>query len=171
MKKFIGLLMVAAFIMTSCDSDTAGRNAMTTTVAGTYILTSLIADVAVDFNQDGAFNTELLNEAACFSSMDVEFMSNGDFTSTVAIPEFDAMNILMCPTSTQTGTYILDSSSLLTVTIDINGGTITEDRQLTLTPTTFEFNVTGQDLDRYITNRAGTPAGTITSLTATYTKI
>ncbi|MEN8898927.1 MAG: hypothetical protein ABF251_09485 [Nonlabens sp.] len=171
MKKFIGFLMVAAFILTSCESDTAGRSALTTNVAGTYILTSLVADLAVDFNQDGVFDTELLNEAACFSNMDVDFMVNGDFTSTVAFPEFDAMNVLSCPTGTETGTYILDSSNILTLTVDVNGGTVTEDIQLSLTPTTFEFTVTGQDLDRYITSRAGTPAGNITSLIATYTKI
>lgn len=171
MKKFIGLLSMLALIAISCESDTAGRSTLNANISGGYILTSLVADVAVDFNQDGTTNTELLNEAICFSSMDVDFMLNGDFTATVAVPEFDAMNVLSCPTTTQTGTYVLDTSNLLTVTVDVNGGTITDDRQLTLTPTTFQFTVSGQDLDRYITARAGTPAGNITSLLATYTKI
>jgi hypothetical protein len=171
MKNLIGLVMIIVIAMTSCDGDNSSRNAASTNVSGSYVLTSLVANVAVDFNQDGVTDTELINEAVCFPNMSVDFMANGDFTAIVAEPDFDSMNVLSCPTSMQTGTYILDTSNLLTLVIDVNGGTITEDKQVVLTATTFEFTVTGQDLNQYISDRVGTPAGSINSLQVVYTKI
>jgi hypothetical protein len=171
MKKIIGIVMILVITLASCDGDNSNRNSSNTTVSGSYILTSLISDVAVDFNQDGVSNTELINEAVCFSSMNVDFMANGDFTAIVAEPDFDAMNVLSCPTSIQTGIYSLDASSLLTLIVNVNGGTITENKQVVFTATTFEFIVTSQDLNQYISDRVGTPAAAITSLQVVYTKI
>jgi hypothetical protein len=171
MKKLTALGMIIVIMMMSCDGDDASRNAASSNVSGSYVLTSLIADVAVDFNQDGVTDTELLNEAVCFSSMNVDFMTNGDFTAIVAEPDFDSMNVLSCPASMQTGTYMLNASNLLTLVIDVNGGTITEDKQVVLSATTFQFTLTGQDLDQYISGRVGTPAGSINSLQVVYTKI
>ncbi|WP_041566940.1 DUF5004 domain-containing protein [Nonlabens dokdonensis] len=170
MKKYIGLLALL-FIVASCEKDASNTNTTMSTITGNYVLTSLVADTAVDFDQDGVSQTQLLNEATCFSNMDISFMANGDFTATVAEPEFDAMNVLSCPTSVQTGTYTIDASNLLMVTANVNGGTVTENIQLTVTPTTIEFTVSDADLNRYINGRAGTPAGNITSLVAVYTRI
>jgi hypothetical protein len=171
MKNLIGLLLVIIVTVTSCDGDSASRNTPSSDASGTYVLTSLVADAAVDFNQDGVTNTELMNEAVCFSSMNVDFMANGDFTAIVAEPDFDSMNVLSCPTSMQTGTYILDTTSLLTLVINVNGGTVTESKQVLFSATTFEFTVTGQDLNQYISGRVGTPAAPISSLQVVYTKI
>ncbi len=170
MTKYISLLAVL-FLFASCEKNASNSNNIMSTITGSYVLTSLVSDIAVDFDQDGVSQTQLLNEAACFSSMDINFMANGDFNATVAEPEFDAMNVLSCPTSLQTGTYTIDPSNLLMVTANINGGTITESIQLTVTATTIEFTVSDADLNRYINGRAGTPAANITSLQATYTRI
>jgi hypothetical protein len=103
--------------------------------------------------------------------MDVDFMVNGDFFATVAEPDFDTNNNLSCFISSQSGTYSLDANSVLTIIANVNGGTITENKAVTFTPTTFEFTITGQDLNQYVGGRTGTPAAPITSLDAIYTKI
>ena len=170
MKNAIAIMMLL-FIVTSCEKDAARTNVTMSNITGNYVLTSLTADVAVDFNQDGTSQMELLNEASCFSSMDISFMVNGDFTATVAEPEFDSMNVLSCPTSVQTGTYSINATDLLTVTANVNGGTVTENIQLTVNSNTIAFTVSDADLNRYINGRAGTPAANITSLLAVYTRI
>ncbi|MFT7428987.1 MAG: hypothetical protein ACI9IZ_001483, partial [Nonlabens sp.] len=95
MKKLIGLIIIFIFII-GCESESASRNTANVNIAGNYVLTSLIANTPVDFNQDGVSHTELLIEATCFSSMDVDFMVNGDFFATVAEPDFDTNNNLSC---------------------------------------------------------------------------
>jgi hypothetical protein len=170
MKKVIGLIIIFLSII-GCESESSSRNTANVNIAGNYVLTSLIANTPVDFNQDGVSHTELLIEATCFSSMDVDFMVNGAFVASVAEPDFDINNNLSCLISSQNGTYSLDPNSVLTIVANVNGGTITENKAVTFTPTTFELTITGQDLNQYVGGRTGTPAATITSLDAIYTKI
>lgn len=170
MKKLLGLISIFLIII-SCESESANRSTANVNMAGNYVLTSLIANTPVDFNQDGVSHIDLLNEATCFSSMDVDFMLNGDFFANVAEPDFDLNNNFTCLIISQNGTYSLDANSILTIIAQVDGGTITENKAVTFTPTTFEFTITGQDLNQYISGRAGTPAATITSLDAVYTKI
>ncbi|MEO9952649.1 hypothetical protein [Nonlabens sp.] len=168
--KNVFFLCVLILSLSSCESDDAARSSLNSTVAGDYVLTSLISDIPVDFNGDGVSNVELLLEASCFSSMDVSFLINGDFTSTVAEPAFDGNNNLSCPLSSQSGSYLLDANSVLTVIANVSGGTITDSKQVVFTPTTFEFTVTGAEMDRYISGRNSTPAAGISSLMAVYTR-
>ena len=169
MKKF--LLLFALFLsLSSCESEDASRSSLNSTVVGDYILTSLVSNTAVDFNQDGVSNFDLLLEASCFASMDISFMTNGDFVSTVAEPDFDSNNNLSCPLSVQSGSYTLDANSVLTIIANVSGGTITDSKQVTFTATTLEFTVTGAEMDQYISDRNSTPASGISSLLAVYTR-
>jgi hypothetical protein len=170
MKKFLGLISIF-LVITGCESESANSSTANVNIAGSYVLTSLMANTAVDFNQDGVSHIELLNEATCFSSMDVDFMVNGDFFARVAEPDFDVNNNFSCLISSQNGTYSLDANSVLTIIAQVNGGTVTENKVVVFTPTTFEFTITGQELNQYVGGRTGTPAAAITSLDAVYTKI
>jgi hypothetical protein len=170
MKKLLVLITVFLVII-GCESESANSNTANVHIAGNYVLTSLIANTPVDFNQDGVSHTDLVNEATCFSSMDVDFMLNGDFAARVAEPDFDLNNNFSCLISSQNGTYSLDANSVLTIIAQVNGGTITENKAVIFTPTTFEFTITGQELNQYVGGRTGTPAASITSLDAIYTKI
>ena len=161
MKYFLNLILFA-FVLVGCDTESANRSTVNSLIEGNYVLTSLVSNVAVDFNQDGISNVELLAEASCFTAMDINFMLNGDFVATVAEPDFDVNNVLSCP---------IDANSVLTVMANVNGGTITENKQVLFTSTTFEFTITGVELDSYISDRMATPAGSISSLRAVYTKI
>ncbi|WP_298950133.1 hypothetical protein [uncultured Nonlabens sp.] len=168
--KNVLFLCVITLLLGSCENDHDGRSSLHSTVAGDYMLTSLISNVPVDLNGDGIFHLELLLEAFCFSSMDVSFLINGDFVSTVAEPTFDSNNNLSCPLSSQSGSYLLDENNVLTVTANEDGGTITDSKQVIFTTNTFEFTVTGAEMDQYIRGRNSTPAAGITSLMAVYTK-
>ncbi|WP_292890796.1 lipocalin family protein [Nonlabens sp.] len=169
MKKLLGILII--LIVIGCQTESTSSSAVNMNIAGTYILTSLTANTPVDFNQDGVSHTELLNEAACFASMDIDFLVNGDFFATVAEPNFDLNNNFTCLISSQNGTYSLSANSVLTIVAQVNGGSITHNKAVTFTPTTFEVSLTGQELDQYVGGRTGTPASSITSLDAVYTKI
>jgi len=172
MKKIIFPLIAAVFMFTSCSDDDVATESTNNNaaIAGSYVLTSLIADVPVDLNQDMVTDMQLINETTCFDTMALNLDLNGTFTSTVAEVSFDAANVLQCTTNVETGTYTF-ANGVLTVTININGGTATESQQVTLTSTTLSFNVDDNDVTQFFTNTAGTPASAITSLDFIYTKI
>jgi len=172
MKKLTYLGILMTLLLGSCDEDAANRPNNALNVSGDYVLTSVVADVAVDLDDDAAVDTELFNETDCFDNWDVSFTANGDFVATAAAAEFDANNDLICNTINADGTYTFDTaSSVLTATINVNGGTVTESQPVAFTATTFSFTVTDQDVSQYFTNDPGTPVSDITQLQFTYTKI
>lgn len=171
MKKIILPLIAVLVAFTACtDDDTPQVTNNNASIVGNYVLSTLTADVAVDFNQDMTSNTELTNETNCFDTMDITFNANGTFTSTVSEGSFDTANNLVCTSLVESGTFNY-LNGILTVTIMVNGGSITESQQVVLTPTTLSFNVDDNDVAQYLNNTSGTPASAITSLDFVYNKI
>ncbi|WP_124978765.1 hypothetical protein [Nonlabens xiamenensis] len=172
MKNLILLFGIFVLGLTSCETNSVNSTPNSLDVSGDYVLTSLVADVAVDFNNDGQTDTELMNETTCFDSWDVQFMASGDFTANITDSTFDTNNQLQCTANTASGTYSFDpATDVLTVTIAVNGGSVTESKAVTFTPTTFSFTLDSQDVANYMPNLTGTPASNISQLDFTYTKI
>lgn len=169
MKKLILSLSAVVVILVSCD-DNSKSTSNTQSIVGNYVLTSLIADIAVDLDQDGSTDTQLMNETTCFDNVAITFDANGNFTSTISEVGFDANNVLTCSTIVANGTYSF-SNSILTITTPINGGSATESQPVVLTPSTLEISATGADVAQYFTNMPGTPASGINQINAVYTKI
>ncbi|MGJ8683600.1 MAG: lipocalin family protein [Nonlabens sp.] len=170
MKKLILPLLAGILLITSCSDNSNQTTNSNAALVGNYVLTTLTSDVAVDLNQDMATDMELTNETTCFDNMAISFNADGTFTSTVAEVSFDNANVLQCNTSVETGTYSY-GNGLLTITVNINGGTATESQQVVLTATTLSFNVDDNDVAQYFSGAVGTPASSITSLDFVYTKI
>lgn len=169
MKKIILSLCVIAALLVSCD-DNAKSTTNTQSITGNYVLTSLVADVAVDLDQDGTSDSQLMNETTCFDNVAINFDANGNFTTTVSEVGFDANNVLTCSTIVTSGTYTF-ANSVLTITTPINGGSVTESKAVILTATTLEIGATDAEVAQYFTNSPGTPASAITQIDAVYTKI
>lgn len=169
MKKIMLIMCVVAATLVSCD-DNAKSTSNTQSIAGNYVLTSLVSDVAVDLDQDGTSDTQLMNETTCFDTVAISFDANGNFTTTVSEVGFDANNVLTCSTIVTTGTYTF-ANSVLTITTAVNGGSVTESKAVLLTATTLEIGATDTEVAQYFTNSPGTPASAITQIDAIYTKI
>ncbi|WP_438962185.1 lipocalin family protein [Nonlabens sp.] len=169
MKKLILPLLATAMIFMGCEDSPAPASNNNAAIAGTYVLSTLTADVAVDLDQDMSSDVELTNETSCFDTMTITFNSDGTFSSTVAEVSFDASNNLQCNTAVETGTYSY-AAGTLTITVNVNGGTITESQQVVLTATTLSFNVDDNDVAQYFSGAPGTPAASISSLDFVYDK-
>lgn len=169
MKKIFLCLSAVAMLLVSCERSTESTT-NNQALVGDYVLTSLVADVAVDLDQDGTSDSQLLNETTCFDNVAITFDANGNFTTTVSEVGFDANNVLTCSTIVTSGTYTF-ANSVLTITTPINGGSVTESKAVILTPTTLEIGATDAEVAQYFTNSPGTPASAITQVDAVYTKI
>lgn len=168
MKSITYFISLCILVLVSCESESTSNN--NPTLSGNYRLTSLIADVAVDLNQDGATNTQVMNETTCFDTVAINFSNNTNFNASYSEVGFDVNNVLTCATNMQSGTYTY-SNGVLSITVPVNGGTVTESHNVLLTPTTLEFTVTDADVANYFSGAPGTPAANITQLDVVYTKI
>lgn len=169
MKQILFLILITTLIFSSCDSSTVATTSANALV-GNYVISSLQANVAVDLNADLVSSTDLLQEATCLQQMNVSFNADGTFTTLVTDVNFNASNILLCTPSTETGTYTY-VNGVLSLTTNVNGGTVTESQVVVLTPTTFSFTFGGARINQLFSDLSTTPAGGITTLNFVYTRI
>ncbi|MBX2827220.1 MAG: lipocalin family protein [Flavobacteriaceae bacterium] len=136
MKKFVSLLVIA-LTLGACSNDDDGGNE-TSSLVGTWILTSYILDQPVDVNLDGTASNDFLEELPCYMST-ATFSENGAFassTSEIDI-EIDIINgtadVVCIDPVALTGTWELNGDQLSitaegetdTETVDLNGNTLT----------------------------------------------
>ncbi len=173
MKRLFTLLILAV-AFTACEDDenlATTSTSNTPNIIGNYELTSLVADAAVDFNGDGTSSTQLFNESFCFDNRMISFDAAGNFTVDVPDLDLDNNNVLTCVDNSYAGTYTIDMNSLLTITYPINGGSVSEDKTVTVTNTTFSFTLNRAEVMQYINPTTGTPADAINTIQVTYTRI
>jgi hypothetical protein len=164
----------ALFLIFSCESDDNTTNFVepTPTLNGTYVLTSLDADVTVDLNNDSTTSTNLLQESTCFNIMEVTFNNDGSFSATNSKLDFnggDSGNELTCTIRTDNGTWSLNANEL-TLNVSIAGSTITETKEIMLTETSFSFTATEDEIDAYVNDTSESSASVITELFLEYTQ-
>lgn len=85
MKKFIAIAAVALLGFSCSDDDNS--TVLTTSVEGTWTLTSFELNEAIDLNDDGTASTDMIAESGCFSNSAITF--NDDNTATVSFEELD----------------------------------------------------------------------------------
>ena len=136
----------------------------------------MVSDVAVDFNQDGDFNTNILTESDCFNNMYFTFDSNGDVQTTQARLYFDAQGNFSCSEKNYTATYSVNQNEL-TVNFVVGGVPYTEVKQISITSdgTNEYLNITltstETDAAVYVANDPGnTVASDINQIDFTYIK-
>lgn len=166
----INSLIVGLFLIFLTSCETQPTSPSNQNLAGTYVLTSLQSNVAVDLDGNGTTSTDLMTEVACLRQFTVTFNVDGSFTALIADADFNPNNVLVCTTRTESGTYTY-VNGLLTVTIVVNGGTVTESEQAILNATNFSFTLDSGRISQFFSSIAGTPANGITNLDFVYTRI
>lgn len=176
MKKFYLFVAMATLAIgfNSCsDDDIAPLNPnQNSSLVGDWVLTSLVSDVALDLDLDAAADTEIMNETDCFDDMQITFNADDTFSSTVTEIKFEGVNqdMLTCTDSVQTGTFSFNGS-VLTITLNVAGGTVTEDQTINLQTNTLQITVTSADVAQFFSNPGNNPAANVNQLIFTYTKI
>lgn len=80
MKKLVfSLLAIFTLVFTSCSSDDDNNN-NSTTVEGTWKLTAWSVEDAIDINNDGTANTNLLTEMNCYNNENLVFSGSNVVT-------------------------------------------------------------------------------------------
>jgi len=188
MNKFLpkALLLTVAITLFSCaaedrdDLQSAALNStdLSTTLVpsdlvGTWDLSMMEADTAVDINKDGSSNKNILSETNCFNDMGVVFNEDMTFTTTNARLDFNGgtnNNEFTCVQArSDFGTWDVDGDVLI-LNINIDGTVYTERKQLTITPTTFAFAVTKFESDKYVNDPGNSSASPIRILSLEYAK-
>lgn len=169
MKKLLFLAGFTILLLTSCDPESLTTQS-TNAIAGSYVVTSLQSNVAVDLDGNGTSSTDMLSEATCVQQMTVDFNANGTFSAVVADVSFDVNNILVCTTSVETGTYTY-ANGILTVTAMFNGGSVTESQAVVLNPTNFSFTLDSNRINQAFPDLSTTRAAGISNLDIVYTRI
>lgn len=169
MKQNLLRVVLAAMFFTGCDTDNLATQS-TNAIAGNYVITSLQANIAVDLDNNGSSSTNILSEATCVQQMNVTFNADGSFTAVVADVSYDANNLLVCTTATETGVYTY-VNGMLTITVSVNGGTVSESQAVVLTTTTFSFTFNSARINQAFPDLGTTAAAGITDLDVVYTRI
>ncbi|RZJ72072.1 MAG: DUF5004 domain-containing protein [Flavobacterium sp.] len=73
MKKF-AFIALAAIMAVSCSDDDSSNSGL----SGTWKLTSITTDQAVDANEDGTSSTDLIAETGCFDESNIIFKSGNN---------------------------------------------------------------------------------------------
>ena len=101
-------------------------------LVGTWKIQTMVSDVAVDFNQDGDFNTNILTESDCFNNMYFTFEANGNVLTTQARLYFDVQGNFSCSEKSYTATYEVNQNELK-VNFVVNGVSYTEVKSISMT--------------------------------------
>lgn len=98
---------------------------------GKWNLHSMKADVAVDFNQDGTTNQDLLKETDCFEPMFFSFDEYGTINTNQANLYFESDGSFSCKSKEYTAEYQINGNQLI-ITFTLDGHVITDTKTVNL---------------------------------------
>ncbi|MGB3591686.1 MAG: lipocalin family protein [Nonlabens sp.] len=174
MKNLLLLLPALGLMLTfsSCEDDEPVNQPNTqNTIVGDYELTALVGDVAVDINNDSVSSTDLLDETFCFDNRLLSLTASGDFTIEMPDLNYSQSAGISCSDNSYSGTYTVDMNDVLTVTVPVPGGSVSESKAITITPTTISFTVDRNEVSQYFNPDPNSVIGSINSIEVTYTRI
>ncbi|MEP6262298.1 MAG: DUF5004 domain-containing protein [Gillisia sp.] len=189
MKKFIKnsmLICFSAILFSSCsgeDLDDKDAELLNTKMlvyiasedlVGNWELSVMRANTPVDLNDDGAGNTNLLEETSCFDVMNINLRNDMTFSSVNSRMDFQAGDthdkfLCMAP-RTDIGTWHVDGD-ILTLNVNIGGTIYTHTKKLTMENNKFSFDVTKLESQQYVKDPGNTVASGITVMYLTYIKV
>jgi hypothetical protein len=118
------LLTITLFSISSCnveplDSDLFGNIINTTSVAGTYTMTSFNTGIPTDLNNDGSASTNQMLETNCFNGSTITINTDGTFRATSKGVDISNSNALQCFSDPDyTGTWTLNATVLKLTYVD-----------------------------------------------------
>lgn len=184
MKKIFLSAVLLSLMLFSCSKDSMNEqndllkvsNLTTVTsndMVGSWALSKMTADTAVDLNGDKVNNTNLLAETSCFNNMDITFNTDGTFISHNATMTFesgsDANNFSCLGDRVDQGDWEVRNDSLI-LTLVINSETYIHKKAINLGDNTFSFDVSKVESNLYVNDPGNTQASDIRILALEYTK-
>ncbi len=181
--KKLAFFSLVALLLGSCSKEEAYMedemikvsNATITSndLIGHWELTRMVADTAVNLDQDGAYSTNLLEETSCFNNMSITFNSDATFTTNNATMTFESGGngdqFACIADRIDTGTWEVENDNLI-LTMEINGSTYTHTKAIDMSSNTFSFDVNKIESDQYVNDPGNTQASQIRILELEYTK-
>ena len=140
---------------------------------GHWELSGMIADVAVDLDDDNVSNNNLLEETNCFNTMSITFEADGTFITNNAQMTFESgssNNEFTCSSDRMDGGDWEVRNDSLILTLEINASTYTHRKLINLETNKFSLDVTKIESDQYVNDPGDTRASSIRILELEYTK-
>ena len=160
----------------SMDTQLKVSNATAVTMndmIGYWELSGMMADVAVDLNDDNTFSKNLLDETSCFNTMNITFKKDSTFVSYNAQMTFEsgsANDKFSClDDRMDTGDWEVRNDSLI-LTVEINNSDFTHKKYINLETSKFSLDVTKIESNQYVNDPGDTQASPIRILEVEYTK-
>lgn len=158
------------------DSQLKVSNATAITtndLLGHWNLSGMVADVAVDLDDDKTSSTNLLDETDCFDTMSITFHEDGKFDASNSQMTFESgasNNEFSCLSGrSDSGEWeIIDNE--LVLTMEINAKTYIHRKPINLESNKFSFDVSKIESEQYVNDPGNTQASPITILELEYTK-
>ena len=183
------MLLVIVVITISCSKDEMNENAtdenqvfatsnLTVVTEDSFIgnwsLTQLTADNAVDLNNDGTGNTDLMVETNCFNTSGVIFRADGTFTVNNKRLDFNAgasNDEFSCGSDSEmSGSWEVEDNNLV-LHFNIDGTNFTQSKSVDLNETTFSFEVSKFESDQYVGDAQGTVMEDTEIISLEYTRV
>lgn len=182
--KYVLRSFLAGLLLTSCTKDSEVMNAEELKVSnatainpadliGAWDLSKMLADSAVDLDENGSSSTNLLDETTCFNTMSITFKDDGTFDSNNATMTFeggDSLNQFECIADRQDSGYWEVENDELVLMMIFNGDTITHRKPLDMTSNAFSFDVNKLESEQYVSDPGNTSASDIRILELEYTR-
>ncbi|CAL65126.1 secreted protein [Christiangramia forsetii KT0803] len=181
--KTLAVLFLFVAVFSSCSKEevsdqsqlkVSNATAVTTNdMIGYWKLSGMIADTAVNLNQDEISSRNLLNETDCFNTMSITFDQDGTFVTNNAQMTFEAETSndqFLCLTDRMdNGKWQVEENKLI-LSMIINGETYTHEKAINLDSNKFSFDVTKIESNQYVNDPGNTQASPIRILELEYTK-
>ncbi|SDS18332.1 DUF5004 domain-containing protein [Gramella sp. MAR_2010_147] len=181
--KTLAGLCLLSLILVSCSKDEMSSESQlkvsnATAVSmndmiGNWDLSGMIADTAVNLNEDEIYSRNLLDETQCFNTMNITFDEDGTFVTNNAQMTFESgtsSDQFSCLTDRlDSGDWEVRNDSLI-LTLVINSATYTHKKLINLETNKFSFDVTKIESNQYVDDPGNTQASPIRILELEYTK-
>ena len=177
------ILCLSFFTILSCSKDemsadtqlrVSDATAVTTNdMIGSWNLSAMIADVAIDLDENESSSKNLLDETDCFNTMYITFNQDGTFVTNNAQMTFEsgaANDQFSCLTDRMdSGTWEVRENKLV-LSMVLNNETFTHEKSINLGSNKFSFDITKIESDQYVNDPGNTQASPIRILELEYTK-
>ena len=169
--------------LTSCSKEEMAMDSLlkvsnatavtTNDMIGNWELSGMMADTAVNLNNDQVYSKNLLDETDCFNTMSITFDEDGTFVTNNAQMTFESgasNDQFSCLTDRMdNGDWEVRNDSLI-LTMEINTSIYTHKKLINLDTNKFSFDVTKIESNQYVNDPGNTQASPIRILELEYTK-
>jgi hypothetical protein len=149
-------VLFSTFIISCSDDDPQNQTLSSSDIVGNWSLVAINSTPAVDLEDDGNSDPNVMNQTDCFDGMSLDFDNNGNVSVVTSAIDFNssATPSFTCSLQTNSGSYIINQNNL-TVTAQISGNQETETLNVDVQNNTLSFIVTESDVADYFNVPSG----------------